>query len=73
MAPGLTLRLSELVASLSLGTDLGMGQPEGQALRTSLLALGVAQEMGLDRQVCADVSCRHDEPDEALQPADILR
>ena len=55
MAPSLTLKLSELVASLSLGTDLGMGQPEGQALRTCLLALGVAQEMGLDQQQCADV------------------
>jgi HD-GYP domain-containing protein (c-di-GMP phosphodiesterase class II) len=54
-AHGLTLRLSELVASLSIGTDIGMGQPEGQALRTCLLALGVAREMGLDQQVCADV------------------
>jgi HD-GYP domain-containing protein (c-di-GMP phosphodiesterase class II) len=51
----LTLRLSELLASLSIGTDIGMGQPEGQALRTCLLALGVAQELGLDQQVCADV------------------
>src|SRR5437763_10118420 len=32
-----------------------MGQPEGQALRTCLLALGVAREMGLDHQQCADV------------------
>jgi len=54
-SPSLTLRLSELVASLSIGTDIGMGQPEGQALRTCLLALGVAREMGLDQQRCADV------------------
>jgi len=53
--PRLTLRLSELVASLSIGTDIGMGQPEGQALRTCLLALGVAREMGLGEQDCADV------------------
>jgi len=32
-----------------------MGQPEGQALRTCLLALGVAREMGLDQSQCADV------------------
>ena len=49
------MKLSELVASLSIGTDIGMGQPEGQALRTCLLALGVAREMGLDHQQCADV------------------
>ena len=42
----LTVRLSELVASLSIGTDIGMGQPEGQALRTCHLALAVAREMG---------------------------
>lgn len=54
-APSLTLRLAELVASLSIGTDIGMGQPEGQALRTCLLAFGVAREMGLDQQQCADV------------------
>src|SRR5207248_1157527 len=53
--PGLSVKLSELVASLSIGTDIGMGQPEGQALRTCLLALGVAREMGLDHQQCADV------------------
>ncbi|TMB80548.1 MAG: HD domain-containing protein [Chloroflexi bacterium] len=50
-----TVRLSELVASLSIGTDIGMGQPEGQALRTCHLALGVAREMGLDQKQCADV------------------
>jgi len=49
------VKLSELVASLSIGTDIGMGQPEGQALRTCLLALAVAREMGLDHQQCADV------------------
>src|SRR2546427_628267 len=51
----LTVRLSELVASLSIGTDIGMGQPEGQALRTCHLALAVAREMGLDQKQCADV------------------
>jgi HD-GYP domain-containing protein (c-di-GMP phosphodiesterase class II) len=53
--PSLTLSLSELVASLSIGTDIGMGQPEGQALRTCFLALGIARAMGLGEQDCADV------------------
>ncbi len=51
----LTLRLPELVASLSIGTDIGMGQPEGQALRTCVLAHGVARQMGLSHQDCSDV------------------
>lgn len=33
------LRLAELMAALSLATDLGMGQPLEQALRTCLIAL----------------------------------
>ena len=51
----LTLRLPELVASLSIGTYIGMGQPEGHALRTCLLSLGVARQMGLSDQDCSDV------------------
>ncbi len=37
------LRLAELMAALSLATDLGMGQPLEQALRTCLIALEVAE------------------------------
>jgi HD-GYP domain-containing protein (c-di-GMP phosphodiesterase class II)/DNA-binding CsgD family transcriptional regulator len=40
------LRLAELLASVSLGTDLGTGQPLGHALRTCALAVALAQEMG---------------------------
>lgn len=36
------LRLAELMAGLSLATDLGMGQPMEQALRTCLIALRLA-------------------------------
>jgi HD-GYP domain-containing protein (c-di-GMP phosphodiesterase class II) len=36
------LRLAELMAALSLATDLGMGQPLEQALRTCLIALRLA-------------------------------
>jgi HD-GYP domain-containing protein (c-di-GMP phosphodiesterase class II)/DNA-binding CsgD family transcriptional regulator len=51
----LAVRQPEIVASLSLAADIGMGQPTGQALRTCLLALGVAREMGLADQDCKDV------------------
>lgn len=40
------LRVTELLASLSLATDLGTGQPLGHGLSTSLLAVGIAKEIG---------------------------
>ena len=43
-----TVRLAELVATLSLGTDLGMGQPMEHVLRQSLIALRLAERLGLD-------------------------
>ncbi|HXD65439.1 MAG TPA: HD domain-containing phosphohydrolase [Solirubrobacteraceae bacterium] len=42
------VRLAELVAILSLGTDLGMAQPMEHALRQSLIALRLAECLGLD-------------------------
>ena len=45
----------EIVASLSLAADIGMGQPTGQSLRTCLLALGVAREMGLGEPDLQDI------------------
>ena len=46
------VRLAELLASLSLATDLATGQPLGHGLRTCLLAVGLAREMGCsDEQV----------------------
>ena len=41
------LRLAEVVALLSLGTDLGLGQPMEHMIRTSLLALRMAERLGL--------------------------
>ena len=41
------VRLIELMAALSLATDLGTGQPLEHALRTTLLAHGAATELGL--------------------------
>jgi HD-GYP domain-containing protein (c-di-GMP phosphodiesterase class II) len=47
-------RLAELLGVLSLATDLGMGQPMEHVLRQCLIALRLAQRMGLgepDREV----------------------
>src|SRR6202044_3125753 len=41
------VRLAELVAALSLGIDLGFGQPMEHVLRQCLIALRLADESGL--------------------------
>lgn len=51
-------RLAELIAALSLATDLGMGQPMGHALRTCLLAQGLGRELGLKEEELAEVAVR---------------
>ena len=42
------MRLAELVAALSLGIDLGFGQPMEHVLRQCLIALRIAERLGLD-------------------------
>jgi HD-GYP domain-containing protein (c-di-GMP phosphodiesterase class II) len=49
------VRLAELVASLSLGVDLGFGQPMEHMLRQCLIALRLAERVALDEQRRADV------------------
>src|SRR5690348_190717 len=49
------LRLAELVAALSLATDIGTGQPMQHALRVCLLSCALSGELGLDEQECCDV------------------
>ena len=44
------VRLAELVAALSLGVDLGFGQPMEHVLRQCLIALRLADHTGLDEQ-----------------------
>jgi HD-GYP domain-containing protein (c-di-GMP phosphodiesterase class II) len=44
------VRLAELVAALSLGVDLGFGQPMEHVLRQCLIALRLAERIGLDEQ-----------------------
>ena len=41
------VRLAELVAALSLGVDLGFGQPMEHVLRQCLIALRLADQAGL--------------------------
>src|SRR5580704_6626203 len=43
-----TVRLAELVAALSLGVDLGFGQPMEHVLRQCMIALRLAERVGLD-------------------------
>ncbi len=44
------VRLAELVAALSLGIDLGFGQPMEHVLRQCLIALRIAEQAGLDEE-----------------------
>jgi HD-GYP domain-containing protein (c-di-GMP phosphodiesterase class II) len=46
---GSELRTAELVASLSLAMDLGMGQPMEHAQSSCLLGLRLADDLGLDK------------------------
>ena len=49
------VRLAELVAALSLGIDLGFGQPMEHVLRQCLIALRLAERLGLDERARAVV------------------
>src|SRR3954469_7825072 len=49
------IRLAEIVAALSLGIDLGFGQPMEHVLRQCLIALRVAERHGLDDEARAAV------------------
>lgn len=49
------VRLAELVAALSLGIDLGFGQPIERVLRQCLIALRLGEGIGLDEQQRAAV------------------
>jgi HD-GYP domain-containing protein (c-di-GMP phosphodiesterase class II) len=49
------VRLAELVAALSLGVDLGFGQPMEHVLRQCLISLRLADRLGLDDDARAAV------------------
>jgi HD-GYP domain-containing protein (c-di-GMP phosphodiesterase class II) len=44
------VRLAELVAALSLGIDLGFGQPMEHVLRQCLIGLRIAEQLGLEEE-----------------------
>ena len=48
-------RLAELMAALSLATDLGMGQPLEQALRTCLVALELGERLHVADSELSDI------------------
>jgi HD-GYP domain-containing protein (c-di-GMP phosphodiesterase class II) len=50
-----SVRLAELVAALSLGIDLGFGQPMEHVLRQCLIALALAERLELDDDTRAAV------------------
>jgi hypothetical protein len=52
-----TVRLAGLVAALSLGVDLGFGQPMEHVLRQCLIALRIAERLGLDDDARAAPAC----------------
>jgi HD-GYP domain-containing protein (c-di-GMP phosphodiesterase class II) len=52
---GARLRLAELVAALSLATDLGMGQPMEWALRSCLLGVRLGAALGMSEGELHDV------------------
>lgn len=49
------LRLADLLAALSLTTDLAMGQPPEKAIRATVVATRLARRMGLPEPEVADV------------------
>ncbi len=49
------LRLAELVAALSLTSDLGLGQPMEHVMRSCLIALRLGERLGLDEDERAAV------------------
>lgn len=50
-----TVRLADLLAALSLTTDLAMGQPPEKAIRATAIAVELARELGLPEPDVADV------------------
>jgi HD domain len=49
------VRLAELVAAISLATDIGTGQPMEHALRTCRLSMAVAAELGMGAGTATDI------------------
>lgn len=54
-APSPTIRLAEIVAALSLASDLGTGHPLERSLRACLLAVRFGKTLGLDEDTLGDL------------------
>src|SRR6266852_3189235 len=54
-APDSGVRLAELMAALSIATDLGMGQPLESALRSCVVAMRLGEALNLDGDTLRDV------------------
>jgi HD-GYP domain-containing protein (c-di-GMP phosphodiesterase class II) len=76
------IRLAELVAALSLGIDLGFGQPMEHVLRQCLIALRLADHSGLGEQdraavyytaLLVNVGCHSDAHEQAKWFGDDIR
>src|SRR6266851_6274289 len=74
MAGDPELRLAELIAALTLGIDLGFGQPMEHVLRQCLIALRLGERLGLDEQeravvyytsLLVNVACHSDAHEQA--------
>lgn len=53
------LRLAELIAAMSLATDLGLGQPMEHVVRSCLVGLRLAELHGLDRAGASRYAMQH--------------
>ncbi len=49
------LRMSEVISALSYALDITEGQPPGHAVRSCLIGMRLAAELGLDTQTRSDV------------------
>src|SRR5580692_4165957 len=50
-----TIRLSDVISALSVALDLTEGQPMGHAIRSCILGMRIAEELGLPSQDCSDL------------------
>jgi len=48
------LRTAEVIATLCLATDLGMGFPFEHGLHTTVIAMRLADRLGVDRQTAVE-------------------
>jgi HD-GYP domain-containing protein (c-di-GMP phosphodiesterase class II)/DNA-binding CsgD family transcriptional regulator len=55
MSPPERVRLAELLAGLSIATDLGLGFPPEKTVRNAFISARLAAELGLADRACGDV------------------